>query len=152
MALTHHRRRTEQEDAERLANRRGLAERVHLDSWTSNIFDAYAKSHLYAMPSLWEGFPNALAEAMSHGLPAIGFRDAVGVAQLIAHGETGWLAHGLYDEVALAEALSSAMADDEERMRRGRLAATSMAAYAPDAQFDRWGRLLDAVMADDRPY
>lgn len=47
----------------------------------------------------------------------------------IADGEAAWLADGLYDEVALARALSAAIADDAERTRRDRLAAASMAAY-----------------------
>jgi glycosyltransferase involved in cell wall biosynthesis len=135
----------------RLATRDGVAERVLLESWTSDISGAYTSSHLFVMPSLWEGFPNALAEAMSHGLPAIGFRDAAGVAQLIADGETGWLAHGLDDEAALARVLSTAMADGAERTRRGTRAAESMAAYASEAQFDRWARLLGTLMDETVP-
>ena len=125
-----------------LAARGGVAERVHWESWRSDVSGVYTSSHLFVMPSLWEGFPNALAEAMSHGLPAIGFRDAAGVAQLIADGETGWLADGLDNEATLARAMLAAMADGVERACRGARAAKSMAAYAPEAQFDRWGRLL----------
>jgi GalNAc-alpha-(1->4)-GalNAc-alpha-(1->3)-diNAcBac-PP-undecaprenol alpha-1,4-N-acetyl-D-galactosaminyltransferase len=134
-----------------LAAQGGVAERVHLEPWASDVSDAYASSHLFVMPSLWEGFPNALAEAMSHGLPAIGFRDAAGVSHLIADGETGWLADGLDDEVALARILSSAMADGAERARRGASAAESMVAYAPEAQFDHWARLLGTLMNETVP-
>ena len=135
----------------RLAARDGVRERVRLESWTPDISGAYTSSHLFVMPSLWEGFPNALAEAMSHGLPAVGFRDAAGVAQLIADGETGWLAYGLDDETALARVLSIAMADGAERTRRGTRAAESMAAYASEDQFDRWARLLSTVMDETVP-
>jgi glycosyltransferase involved in cell wall biosynthesis len=134
-----------------LAERSGVAGRVQLEPWTSDISGAYASSHLFAMPSLWEGFPNALAEAMSHGLPAIGFRDAAGVAQLIADGETGWLADGLDDEAALARVLSVAMTDGAERARRGARAVESMAPYAPEVQFDRWARLLGTLMDETVP-
>jgi GalNAc-alpha-(1->4)-GalNAc-alpha-(1->3)-diNAcBac-PP-undecaprenol alpha-1,4-N-acetyl-D-galactosaminyltransferase len=134
-----------------LAARGGVAERVRFEPWTSDVSAAYASSHLFVMPSLWEGFPNALAEAMSHGLPAIGFRDAAGVTQLIADGETGWLADGLDDEAALTRVLSAAMADGAERARRGARAAESMAAYAPEAQFDRWARLLGTLMDEAVP-
>ena len=134
-----------------LAEQGGVAKRVHLEPWTSDVSSAYTSSHLFVMPSLWEGFPNALAEAMSHGLPAVGFRDAAGVAQLITDGETGWLADGLDDEAALARVLSAAMADGTERARRGARAAESMAAYAPEAQFDRWARLLGRLMDESVP-
>jgi GalNAc-alpha-(1->4)-GalNAc-alpha-(1->3)-diNAcBac-PP-undecaprenol alpha-1,4-N-acetyl-D-galactosaminyltransferase len=140
----------ERESLGLLANRIGLAERVQLDPWAPDVSRAYVSSHLFVMPSLWEGFPNALAEAMSHGLPAIGFRETAGVAQLIADGETGWLAAGLDDEAALARVLSAAMADDAERARRGARAAESMTAYAPELQFDRWARLLRTLMDEIR--
>ena len=131
-----------------LAARGGVAHRVRLEPWTAHISRAYANSHLFAMPSLWEGFPNAMAEAMSHGLPVIGFRHAAGVAQLIAEAETGWLADGLDNEAALARVLSAAMADGVERARRGARAAESMAAYASEAQFDRWARLFGTLNSD----
>jgi GalNAc-alpha-(1->4)-GalNAc-alpha-(1->3)-diNAcBac-PP-undecaprenol alpha-1,4-N-acetyl-D-galactosaminyltransferase len=132
-----------------LAARFDLEERVHLEPWVSDISRAYTSSHLFVMPSLWEGFPNALAEAMSHGLPAVGFRDASGVANLIADGETGWLADGLDDEVALARTLSYAMGDGVERARRGVRAAESMAIYAPEVQFDHWAKLLRTLSNKD---
>lgn len=45
---------------------------------------------LYVMPSLWEGHPKALIEAMACGLPVIG-GDSPGIRGLIRHNETGWL-------------------------------------------------------------
>jgi GalNAc-alpha-(1->4)-GalNAc-alpha-(1->3)-diNAcBac-PP-undecaprenol alpha-1,4-N-acetyl-D-galactosaminyltransferase len=129
-----------------LAAQRGVAERVQFEPWVSDVSGIYARSHLFVMPSLWEGFPNALAEAMSHGLPAIGFREAAGVTNLIAHGETGWLADGLINERGLARMMSEAMSDGAERVRRGASAAESMAAYDPPVQFDLWERLVRAVI------
>lgn len=119
-----------------------LADRVTISASTRDIEAAYATAHLFAMPSWWEGFPNALAEAMAHGLPAVGFRQAEGVADLIEEGDTGWLADGTDGEAALAAALAAAMGNDAERARRGTLAAQSMKAYGPDIQFDRWAALL----------
>jgi glycosyltransferase involved in cell wall biosynthesis len=139
----------EQGDLRRLAAERGVMDRVHFEPSTADIFDAYLQAHLFAIPSLWEGFPNALAEAMSHGLPAVGFEKAAGVAELI-RGGGGWLAQGLDDETTLADALDRAMADDAERARRGKLASQSMTAFAPEVQFDRWAALLES-MFPDRP-
>lgn len=133
-----------------LIGRSGLAARIRLEPSAPDIFAVYAEAHLFAIPSRWEGFPNALAEAMSHGLPAIGFREAAGVAHLIDDGRTGWLAPGSNDAAALAQALASAMSDGAERARRGRLAAERMAAYAPERQFERWAAMIETV-AGDRP-
>jgi glycosyltransferase involved in cell wall biosynthesis len=120
----------------------GLQQRVSLEPTTPDVFEAYAAAHLFVIPSLWEGFPNGLAEAMSHGLPAVGYRGAQGIAQLIEDGITGWLADGLDDPQALARALSAAMGDAEERERRGEQARFAVAVYTPEAQYDCWARLI----------
>lgn len=120
----------------------GLTDRVTLQSTQKNISTVYQQAHLFVLPSRWEGFPNALAEAMAHGLPAVGFRDAAGVAQLIDDGETGWLAPGLEEPSSLAQTLAIAMSSPVERERRGKQAIESMKQYDPGTQFDRWAELL----------
>ncbi len=135
---------------ERIA-RHGLGERARLLPARREIADAYIESHLFAIPSRWEGFPNALAEAMAHGLPAVGFADADGVRHLIKDGATGWLAPGVDDPAALARALDGAMGDSAERVRRGASAVRAMRAYPPDAQFDKWRALIDDLACMEGP-
>ncbi len=128
----------------RIVAETGLSERVSFDPARADVFDVYVQAHLFAIPSLWEGFPNALAEALSHGLPAVGFAGAAGVADLIGD-DAGWLAPGLDDEASFARALAPAMADGTERARRGARAVKNMEAFAPQAQFDRWTQLINDV-------
>lgn len=139
----------EEEVLRELVREIGISERVSLEPSLSDVFDAYRQAHLFVIPSLWEGFSNALAEALTHGLPAVGFYGAAGVVSLIKNGETGWLAKGLDDEIALAKILGQAMADGKERVRRGALAVESMAAYTPEIQFGRWVKLLGSFTAED---
>lgn len=127
----------------------GFAHRVRLEPTTPDVFSAYAEAHLFAIPSLWEGFPNVLAEAMSHGLPAVGYLGAPGVTQLIEDGTSGWLADGRSDPAELAATLSLAMGDAAERKRRGRQAQLAMAAYAPVTQYDFWSQLILSCMEKD---
>lgn len=126
--------------------RAGLQNRVSLEPTTPDIFSAYVQAHLFVIPSLWEGFANVLAEAMSHGLPAVGYRIADGVAQLVEDGSSGWLADGLYDPQALAAALSAAMDAGTERARRGEKASLAMAAYAPEIQYDSWADVIGSCL------
>lgn len=138
----------EQIKLHRLVTECAVANRVWIEPNVTNIFDTYTKAHLFAIPSLWEGFPNALAEALSHGLPAVGFAGAAGVADLIGNGGGGWLAEGLDDETTLAITLSQAMADGEERTKRGLLAAQSMATFTSELQLDRWVALLESLISE----
>jgi GalNAc-alpha-(1->4)-GalNAc-alpha-(1->3)-diNAcBac-PP-undecaprenol alpha-1,4-N-acetyl-D-galactosaminyltransferase len=132
----------------RVAKDRGIAKRVRIEASAADISRTYAAAHLFVIPSRWEGFSNALAEALSHGLPAVGFRGAPGVAQLIADGETGWLADGADDANSLATVLDQAMADGPERGRLGANAVVRMEVYAPEAQFDRWANLIRAIAGE----
>lgn len=135
----------EEQELRHLVERLGLEARIRIEISMRDVFGAYARSHLFAIPSRWEGFSNALAEAMSHGLPAVGFERAAGVAELIGP-EGGWLATGLDDENELATALEQAMADGAERARRGEAASRRMAEFAPHSQFDRWAALFQSLM------
>lgn len=124
-----------------------IGDRVKFKPATANVCDEYLKANLFGIPSLWEGFSNSLAESLSYGLPAVGFQDAAGVADLIEASGGGWLASGLSDDMAFASALNEAMSNHEERKRRGILAKSRMEAYAPETQFDQWAGLLRSVNA-----
>ncbi|MCV0371476.1 glycosyltransferase [Filomicrobium sp.] len=140
----------QEDELRKLIREHSLQDRVKLEATTLDIFQAYSEAHLFAIPSLWEGFPNVLAEAMSHGLPAVGYRGADGVAQLIEDGASGWLAEGLHDPQMLAVELSRAMGDASERVRRGSKAGLAMAAYSPEIQYDRWENLIRTCLDGER--
>src|SRR5262249_48211559 len=57
----------------------------------------------FVLPSLWEGLPLALLEAMAAGLPSIGTRVS-GIEDVIEDGRSGWLVPPA-DPDALARAL-----------------------------------------------
>lgn len=46
------------------------------------------------IPSIWEGFPNVLAESLSFGVPGLGFSNCDGVSDLIQNGVNGWTLDG----------------------------------------------------------
>jgi len=102
----------------------------------------YRTADLFCLPSRWEGFPNAIAEAMAHGLPAVAFRQCAGVDELIVPGRNGQLADGNGDADALAAALRPLMEDADARERLGMEARKIAEAFRPEAVFDRWERLF----------
>lgn len=102
----------------------------------------YSTSHLFVMPSKWEGFPNALAEALAHGLPAVGYCECAGVADLIKPGKNGLLADGNGDVEALAQTLKKLMADPDLRVAMGTAAVNSVKAGSAQAIYPRWENLI----------
>ena len=125
-----------------LAGLPGLEGRVSLPGTTNEVQAEYATAHLFCLPSRWEGFPNALAEALAHGLPAVGFAGCDGVPDLIESGRNGALAAGNGDDAALAETLAPIMADPEKRAELGSNAVKSVAPYRPKEIFGLWDKVL----------
>lgn len=127
---------------ERLVRQYDLADRVSLPGVSADIAARYTAAQAFCLPSRWEGFPNALAEAMAHGLPSVGYAGCAGVRDLIVDGRTGLLAPGNDDGASLAEALASVMGDPAQRATMGAAASRSVSAFAPDKIFDMWQQLF----------
>jgi glycosyltransferase involved in cell wall biosynthesis len=67
---------------------------------------AYQRAELFVMPTLEDGSPFAVAEAMASGLPVI-VTDCCGAAEWVRPGESGWVVPGA-DAGALANAIEDA--------------------------------------------
>lgn len=85
--------------------------------------------------SVSEGFGNAVLEAQARQLPVV-CSDACGLAENVAHGETGFVVPRR-DPAALAAALRQLAADGELRLRMGTAGrARARERFAPAAQID----------------
>jgi len=77
-------------ELEELSRNLGLADRVVFAGFQENVLPWLSCMDVFVLPSLTEGTPMALLEAMGHGIPVVA--SAVGgVPQVIQHGETGLL-------------------------------------------------------------
>jgi glycosyltransferase involved in cell wall biosynthesis len=74
-----------------------------LRDFTDDISQYYQASDFFILPSLSEGMPNVILEAMASGLPSIATRVS-GVKELVKDGETGYV-FGVKDRQGLYEAI-----------------------------------------------
>ena len=82
--------------------------------------ELYAAADVFCLPSLYEGFPLAILEAMAAGLPVVATRVA-GNPEAVDDGVHGRLVEA-EDAAALAAALLDLIEDPEGRQRMGRQA------------------------------
>ena len=111
---------------EALVRKHKLEERVQLPGERGDIASRLSACDIYCLPSLWEGLPNALLEAMALGLPVVA--SAVdGVPEAVEDGKTGLLVPPA-DPAALAAALLSFAGDPSRRAALGSAARASVIA------------------------
>ena len=125
-----------------LTDKLSMHKQVEFAGSVVNTSSEYAKANLFCFPSLWEGFPNALAEAMAHGLPVIGFSACAGTNVLIKNGVNGLLVEDGFSEIKLAEAMALLMMDDEKRKILGSNALAITQQFSPEVIFTQWENLF----------
>ncbi len=82
--------------------------------------EVYASAWVLALPSLKEGWGIVVMEAATHGVPAVAYRNAGGVAESIVEGRTGVLVDG---GVAEFGAALDGLLSDQDRIRSMGIAA-----------------------------
>lgn len=75
----------------KLTSSLGISDKVDFVGNISNVSDYYNKAKIFVFTSKSEGFPNALLEAMSFGLPCISTDCPSGPSEIIKNNENGYL-------------------------------------------------------------
>lgn len=95
----------------------GLGGRVHLVGNRSDVADLLAASDLFVLPSLWEGLPMALLEAMASRLPVVASAVS-GSREVVISDESGLLVRP-GDPSALAGAMLELLGNADRAARLG---------------------------------
>jgi glycosyltransferase involved in cell wall biosynthesis len=105
-------------ELERLAEELGIVEMVRFLGTRRDIPELLAATDVVVLPSLEEGFPNAVLEAMAAGKPVVA--SAVGgIPEAVVHEATGLLVPP-GDPTALAEAILAVVGDPARAEQMGR--------------------------------
>lgn len=125
-----------------LIKKKKLTDKVFLPGVQKDIKDKIYDASLFVMPSLYEGMPNALMEAMALGLPVISTDcPCGGPAFLIENGENGLLVK-VNDISGLTKAMEKVLSDPKFS-RKLSLGATKIAqTLSPDKINKEWESFL----------
>lgn len=81
----------EKENISNLIDDMHLSGKVFLNCATNDVYKKMMEADIYLMTSIQEGFPNALCEALSVGLPSVSFRCHEGLQEIVDNGTNGFL-------------------------------------------------------------
>jgi glycosyltransferase involved in cell wall biosynthesis len=121
--------------------RSGVAGRVSLSGRIADTEGVLRGSELFVLSSRYEGFPNALCEAMACGLPVAAFDCRSGPAAIVRDGVDGVLVPA-ENVVALSAAMARLIADPETRRRMGARAAEVSDRFAVSRIASLWEQVL----------
>ena len=125
----------------------GLAACIHLPGWAGNLADWLERAEVFVLSSRFEGFPNALLEAMAHGLAVVSYDCETGPAELICHDDNGALVPPARGPAGLAAAIHRLLEDTSLRQRLGSNAMGVRDRYAMPRILAEWQRLLELATA-----
>jgi glycosyltransferase involved in cell wall biosynthesis len=123
----------------------GVSDRLHLLGLRSDIGAVLAAADIFVLPSLSEGLPMALLEAMFTGCPIVA-TDVGEVSTALAGGETGVLVKP-GDAMSLAHGLDMLLSDPRRARDLGERAACRAAAeYGSSQMVDRYADAYQALL------
>lgn len=120
-----------------------LEERVCFRGDVTDVLSVYRRAAIFGFPSAYEGFPLAMTEAMSAGLPVVAYQSCPAVNQLVKDGVNGFLVEDGVEP--LADALGKLMKDAKLRETLGRQGREDMKEYEEKKVYDRWENLLGEI-------
>lgn len=123
----------------------GIAERVSLPGVVRHPEDALREADLFVLSSRYEGFPNALLEAMACGLAVIATDCPTGPGDIIRDGEDGILV-APNDVHALSAAMDRLMREEDLRQRLGACAKHVVTRFSMERVMGMWDQVIATTL------
>lgn len=135
------------ENLESQAREMSLEGQVHFLGTRKDIPDLLSASDSFVLPSLWEGMPMALIEAMASGLPVVA-TDVSGTREVMVHGETGLMVPP-GDAEQLARAIDQILLDPARARAMGAAGRRRIeASFSAQTQAKEYIALFERILAN----
>ena len=128
----------------------GLLGRAHLPGVTRTPAELMSRADIFVLSSRFEGFPNALCEAMALGRAVVATDCPSGPRHIVSHGLDGLLVPPLEPEL-LANAVESLILSPEMRGNLGTAAASITEKFALGSILEMWGSAIRDSIAERGP-
>ena len=128
----------------------GIGDRVIINGPTDNMYKEYKEAQIHVISSLSEGCPTVVLEAMSVGIPSIGYSDCSGTNELIVHEQNGLLADPSDRVGSLEQELRRLMDNNNYREELGNNALKDSASFHPKRIYDLWENLFYKAAEDKK--
>jgi glycosyltransferase involved in cell wall biosynthesis len=133
-------------ELERMVREKELADHIHLAGWRSDVPAILATGTALILPSLWEGMPNVVLEAMASGLPVVATR-VEGSTELVTENRTGHLVP-VQSPSDLAAAIENFLSDPTQARLMGQAGQErAKAQFSWDKMVGRYCELYRALLA-----
>lgn len=132
------------EELQEKINRLKLNNRVFLMGKKRNVMKFVYDAELFVLSSDFEGFPNALIEAMANGLPVISTDFSTGIARELINNENG-IVVPVGDKEKMAKAISTILTDRKLREKMGNKNREIINLLSTDKIIDLWIDLFNSV-------
>lgn len=128
-----------------LARKLRMDTQVEFRPWTGNVAEALGTYDIFVMPSLREGLPITLLEAMAAGLPVVA-SDIGGIREVVTDGKEGLLVNTA-DKKAFSAALISLGRDPDRAVNMGgQGAARVRSCFTVEREMQRMGDIYRQVL------
>lgn len=131
----------EKDKLNQMIHEKGWEDFIQIVGYADEPYEVLSKADVYLMTSDYEGFPNALSEAMAVGLPSVSRKCHEGIADLVQNGVNGYLADledkGRFVELAVELAINADLR--KEISDQAKKVSTT---FGVEAITDIWDRMI----------
>ena len=117
-----------------------MQNKIKLMGMSRDVFSDIRDASICVLPSKYEGFCISLIEAMSLGIPCVGFKSCSAINELIKDGYNGYLANDGVN--GLGNSLEKIIKDVNIRLEMSKNAIASTEEFKEEVIFEKWGKVI----------